>query len=623
MRERHRRHALFERLRQTSYLKTLPQAEIEALCERAILRTYHRGERVVNEGAEPSAFYLIGEGMVKVGRKVGSMEHIRAYLSAGDFFGDLELIYRTPHAATVTAMSTLELIELPAETFLALKARHEKLGDDLRRLKREANALLQQEQQALPGLVQLGDRLGVAQSLLIIDLDECVRCGNCAWSCEQTHGTSRIVRRGETLTRTRPGHATPTSSLLPNSCQHCSDAACMSGCPTGAISRDLDGEVFIRSAICIGCSDCAKRCPWGNISMMALPEGGPHRATAVKCDNCRDYTVSACAFNCPTGALKRVDPVVHFPELARLLKREPVPTPPDHRIRNTLLLLGLFPGLPLLAAVAYGMIHRLELRGGSAFGLACGVGGLLLMAGAVAYGGRKRLIRTVMKLYPKRGSTRESDDVGRLQKSKGGFAVELRRWLLTHIAFGGAAFLLIVMHAGLMPHALLTSMLLALFAFVIASGIFGGWVYRALPRLLTEIEGTPRLIEDIGEETDDLAQQRAELAQGRPPAFHSLVETMRRDLSAHRWTTQIVLKRLPEPPFVRAIKEKYRPEVLKLGSEHRLAMEQVLEGLCRERHLAAQRVLHRAMRVWLTPHILATVAMGLLLILHLVQVVWY
>src|SRR5256885_11881222 len=44
-------------------------------------------------------------------------------------------------------------------------------------------------------------RLQVARSLLVIDLDSCVRCGHCASSCESLHGQARLVRRGDTVVR--------------------------------------------------------------------------------------------------------------------------------------------------------------------------------------------------------------------------------------------------------------------------------------------------------------------------------------------------------------------------------------------------------------------------------------
>ncbi len=113
-------------------------------------------------------------------------------------------------------------------------------------------------------------RMQMARSLLAIDQDSCVRCGHCAWACAETHdGVSRLVRRGDKVVTQLASAATleHKSLMLPNSCQHCRNPACMIDCPTGAIGRDPEGEVFIREELCTGCGDCAKACPWDNIRM--------------------------------------------------------------------------------------------------------------------------------------------------------------------------------------------------------------------------------------------------------------------------------------------------------------------------------------------------------------------
>ena len=66
----------------------------------------------------------------------------------------------------------------------------------------------------------------------------CVRCGHCAWSCEQLHGVSRLVRRGDKVVTQLAGSGAATL-LLPNTCQQCSHAACMIDCPTGAVKVNI------------------------------------------------------------------------------------------------------------------------------------------------------------------------------------------------------------------------------------------------------------------------------------------------------------------------------------------------------------------------------------------------
>ncbi len=117
-------------------------------------------------------------------------------------------------------------------------------------------------------------RLQVARSLLVIDLECCVRCGHCAWACSEMYGVARLVRRGDKVVARVDGHGeagAPQHLMLPNSCQHCENPSCMVGCPTGAIGRDPGGEVFIREELCTGCGACAKACPWDNIQMAPRP----------------------------------------------------------------------------------------------------------------------------------------------------------------------------------------------------------------------------------------------------------------------------------------------------------------------------------------------------------------
>jgi formate dehydrogenase iron-sulfur subunit len=89
----------------------------------------------------------------------------------------------------------------------------------------------------------------------------------------------------------------------PVRCLHCTDASCVSVCPTGAAAHR--GEfVVIDPEVCIGCGYCVTACPF---DVPRTGHGG-EKASARKCWFCFDRVSSgqrpACAKSCPTGAIE-------------------------------------------------------------------------------------------------------------------------------------------------------------------------------------------------------------------------------------------------------------------------------------------------------------------------------
>src|SRR4051812_40662554 len=111
-------------------------------------------------------------------------------------------------------------------------------------------------------------------NVLVMDMDLCVRCGNCSLACHKVHGQSRLLRRGIQIERpVAIGKKRLQHALVPQVCMHCADPECMTGCPTGSIFRDPLGQVDIDRETCIGCFDCATQCPYDAISM--VPRDAP------------------------------------------------------------------------------------------------------------------------------------------------------------------------------------------------------------------------------------------------------------------------------------------------------------------------------------------------------------
>ncbi|MFO7566993.1 MAG: cyclic nucleotide-binding domain-containing protein [Enhygromyxa sp.] len=270
-----RRRASADLLRQISLGEALGLADFELLLDAAELHPLRRGERVYAAGDRPDGLWLIAHGLVQLQSEDPSGGVVvRAYLSDGDFFGDAELLAGQPRALTAVATGESQLLSIPPAAVRSLVDRNPGLVDRLRRITSTRDARQAAALEAAPHATRhvFADlyRMQMARSLLTIDQDACVRCGHCAWSCEQVHGVARLVRRGDkvvTALRVADSQAAARELLLPNSCQHCKNPVCMLDCPTGAIGREGEGEVFIRESLCTGCGNCAKACPWENIRM--------------------------------------------------------------------------------------------------------------------------------------------------------------------------------------------------------------------------------------------------------------------------------------------------------------------------------------------------------------------
>jgi formate dehydrogenase iron-sulfur subunit len=85
-------------------------------------------------------------------------------------------------------------------------------------------------------------------------------------------------------------------------CKHCTYAACLEVCPTGALFRTEFGTVVVQQDVCNGCGYCVPACPFGVIDMRR----GDGRVW--KCTLCYDRLKGglepACAQACPTDSIQ-------------------------------------------------------------------------------------------------------------------------------------------------------------------------------------------------------------------------------------------------------------------------------------------------------------------------------
>jgi formate dehydrogenase iron-sulfur subunit len=95
-------------------------------------------------------------------------------------------------------------------------------------------------------------------------------------------------------------------------CKHCTEAACLEVCPTGAIFRTEFGTVVVQEDVCNGCGYCIPACPFGVIGQRE-DDGRAWKCTLCY-DRLQDDLEPACAKACPTDSIQ-------FGELDELRER--------------------------------------------------------------------------------------------------------------------------------------------------------------------------------------------------------------------------------------------------------------------------------------------------------------
>lgn len=612
----------------------------------AEFKIYRKKQVLVRAGDPIEKIYFVRHGWLKQDLSQGNGGELQAeYFGPGNCLGLTALTGKTIWDHGITMLAHAEVMDAPLP---ALRADVElaaalsgifQTGTSTTTIKPNAAAAEATESEITTGLID-------GSNLLIMDMDLCVRCGNCSMACHQVHGQSRLVRRGISFSRpVTPASTRMQHILAPSVCLHCADPECLTGCPTGAIGRFPGGQIDIEKRTCIGCGDCATQCPYNAISMVprkgAAPaaNGGvtslvnflnlstpalPPPVTeitdllAVKCNLCENTGMNppgvtkqaySCEHNCPTGALLRVNPREYFAEagaaiglvyqdkthaIGRNIHRNDGIARIWHVVGIALSLVLTLLGLWL--AFRYGLDGRL---GGTWLTVRwiTGLVGLVGIAAVMTYPGRKQV-------YRRRAGA-------------------LRYWLLAHIYAGVIAGLLLLLHGGRGVGGLLTTSLMVSFDLVIASGLFGLACYVIVPRMLTAIEGEPLLVEDLEKRRREL---RAQLVQLRADtAIGALIDrnVVPQLLTLSNLAKQY-LRREPLTDTMAAARAQFGT-LLSSRSERRERERLVaaIETCATLRRVDALIYLHRLLKVWLPPHVVSTSLMLVLMLVHIIQVVYF
>lgn len=625
-----RRAATRDLLQTLAFARALEPDDYDVLLDAARYIKFDRGQPIYREGDPSTDLFIVVDGMVQIQTDDGERLRVRAYLGRGDFFGDAEMEAGSPRLASAIASGPSMMIAIDARTFRGIAVRHPDIFSTLGRISLDqqsgqrgvvGRAAENATQHAFRDLY----RLKVAKSLLVIDLETCVRCGHCAWACADLYGEARLVRRGDKMVaRVEERAKAPRSLLLPNSCQHCENPSCMIDCPTGAIGREPDGEVFIREALCTGCGACAKACPWDNIQMAARPEaaprptGGAYPDVAVKCDLCRGYEGPACVQVCPTGSIFRLNPSEEIADVRDLVLggAKAVEKTTRRGTSNWALVLG-----GAIAGSALGFVGvTMHSRGlwhayrglGADAGVAAAFGFVLLLL----YAAPKRLLRLWMR---KRKKSTSEDDAGRAPVTSA-----VRPQLGVHLGLGLVTTGFVLAHAPLSPLAPSTAggaLRLAFFASAFAGG-FAALMYVLVPRRLARIERTAALPEDFKAARRELNDRLYREVSGKSDLVKKLFEKVlvpySRSYGGPFWLLLTGRTLKQEQVLLRAQIDRLLEG---RGKEKLAGLDGLLRIVVERRALPAQRWLLFVLRAGLPAHIVTFGIALALLVVHVATAV--
>jgi len=157
----------------------------------------------------------------------------------------------------------------------------------------------------------------MAEKTKLIDVSKCTGCRGCQLACKQWNGLPAKQTVASGTYQNPPDLQSNTWTLIrfqevavkdnmkwlfrKDGCMHCTDAACVKVCPSGALYYSDLGTVGIIKERCIGCKECVAACPF------EIPRYDRATDKVYKCDLClsriRADLPPACVKACPTGAL--------------------------------------------------------------------------------------------------------------------------------------------------------------------------------------------------------------------------------------------------------------------------------------------------------------------------------
>ena len=172
---------------------------------------------------------------------------------------------------------------------------------------------------------------------MAVDTRRCVGCNACVIACKTENALPEGGFRDWIVQEVWGKFPDLSMQIRSERCNQCSDAPCVSSCPTGASHVAEGGVVMVSRAKCTGCKACMASCPYG--ARYVHPDGHVDKCTFCLHRTSKGST-TACAEVCPTRSLTFGDLADPASDVARLVasRRHEVVRPEAGTVPNVFFL---------------------------------------------------------------------------------------------------------------------------------------------------------------------------------------------------------------------------------------------------------------------------------------------
>ena len=138
--DRYRDRTIQTALRQVRIFNGLDDEAIRDIASKSTLVTAKKGDILIHEGEAGDAFYIINYGVARVHTTIHNSALNLALLRAGDYFGEWSLLTGSPRAATVSAVTQMEVVRMGCEEFIDLINKHPDVRSSIDQIAHERNS---------------------------------------------------------------------------------------------------------------------------------------------------------------------------------------------------------------------------------------------------------------------------------------------------------------------------------------------------------------------------------------------------------------------------------------------------------------------------------------------------